>query len=516
MPDTKNVLIKYGMCLSLCEMAINSQFIAAWRIWLKAKSLNNNIRIDHKSGGEAYVLTATLGPPSISLTGGREGHADLKVKLPIASGAIVTTPGGQKLKLDGASLTFPVDLKKQRASIEQLAKVDPDIAERAEEMITAARRNDGITYDKISIEALLLDLSNPAAIERGMDIRNAKDEPFPADQARIISECFGQLLREGAKRDCILGTLVHVKPQAQRRSTLTPTRFTHDIFTHPTDNRVSSLNYLGTFADPSLPSEEEGRAGIFGPWVDEGKIVSGGMTAGIMAIRGEDFSGVIINALRDALNPQQFFRGQHSANFFTHRHDLRIYEGGVLEYDSEVRQDVIWQMDLERQPDNAGYDIDLRVEVFVALALRHSLLSDFRGLWSSKARSRLTLTFEEKNDDELGFSLLPRLFPPRPQFDREKVRFEEIEHSWTRDVDRAIGKVLGQNAPEEMCERETEQMTDHISRVLADAFSALEMRLAHFEFIPPGDQDFLFTTPRFSPRGDLLLDVKYRSPVIIA
>lgn len=514
MTDTANALNDFDICLSLSEIAINTQLSEAWRIWRKAGSLDEIFEVKvYDDGDFDSGLTCKFAAPKLSLSETGDKLSQLGVTLKIMEGTAAYNGGAKQFDIARATIQFFVDLEKKPITVDEIRKIDQATATSVLEIMDSARKNDHLSYDDLSIEALFLNLTNPDMIGAQTKMLQSNGAEFSGKQSSVLIGCLREMFKAGNGRDCILGTLVHVKPAARRLPTLVPSQFVFKVSPYQADPRANSLDYLGVFQGRSLNRGAEARAAIRHPWIDPAKITDLGMTAGVMAIKGDEFSGLIIDALEHGFRATA--REKTSAGWKLSASDKRISieNKGAFEYDSHQVSSWIWTLTVVPRPGESYYELSLTLQVTEYLGLSHSLSSNFRGEWSRKAQTSAKLFLDEDNSS-LGFSVKPRLEPQAPVFQIEDMAYQEIESSWTRSVDRVFDRLFVGQSAEDVTEGRARETAKNLSHQLEGAFANLVIRLANFDFVPPGEQEFNFTVPRFTIHADLIMDVKYKKPVI--
>lgn len=515
MTETRNALKEFDICLSLSEISLNTQFSEAWRIWRKAGSLDEVYKVNVYDDGEFDSgLTANFEAPKISLSDNGDKLSQLGITLKIKEGTVVYNGGSKTFDISRASIHFFVDLERKLTSLSDIKAFDEKTAKSISELVEGGPKSNRLSYDDLSIESLFLDFMDPNLIGAGTKIVKSGGAAFAGKQSSVLIACLREMFKSGNEQGCILGTLVHVKPAARRLPSLAPSQFVFKVSPHKPDPRASSLDYLGVFQGRSLDSGQEARAAIRTPWIDPTKIIEQGMTAGVMVIKGEDFSKLIVDALETTFGSGR--REKTNVGWKLSAEDKTVDKKnyGVLEYDSHRESGWSWTLNVVPKPGESCYELSMTLEVTEYIGLSHKLSSNFRGEWSRKGQASAKLFLDESNT-KLGFSVKPRLEPAAPSFQLEDVKFREIESSWTRAVDKLFDKLFKGSSPEDDAEEEAVKRAGILADNLKSTFSNLVVRLTNFDFIPPGDQEFNFTTPRFTFHSDLIMDVKYKKPVIV-
>lgn len=555
--ETENRLTDFDMALSISEKAINHQMQDAWNLWLRRKDGAGLDRIslnppNRKGLPSKTVLDAVLGAPRISLSVPRGGPNDVRVSFPIVSGTLQYLDEEDPVveKIDNWLVTFLTVVDRKVVSRDELYRQDQSSARRVDEII--ARH--GLGEGAFSIECLFLTLT---AVDM---IRSRSIEPDPEklseEQRRNppaiatttqskLADCLAHMFTEAAaeQRKFILGTSVH--PRAlERAPTFTLKDYLFKVTrtdaagggTKAAASPPNTLDYLGVFfTGKSLPAttgEADNARARLGPWLPAER-TSGrtAMVAGVMAVRGRMVHEHFSAGLRGGLD------AEHTR--MTAENAARRAQGEILHPETELphpeaellggtmvtlgddtitltnRKAYQWtdktgdedkNLHLEKHlrltlspKAGAGYEIQGELKVTLdrerVMTIRNS-----RASATSTAKLTGSVAFEVG-----GGAIFCNIVP------RVSVLFDTPVEETTAD-DNWFARTFTNN---EWDRREaggfTRDSRAAIELMLKRSIERLNVGLDKFAFIPPGEEVFTFSSPRFTGAGDLMLDVIYKA-----
>ncbi|SHO67233.1 hypothetical protein SAMN02745172_03906 [Pseudoxanthobacter soli DSM 19599] len=555
--ETENRLADFDMALSISEKAINHQMQEAWSLWLRRKDGARLDRIslnppNRKGSPSRTVLDAVLGAPRISLFVPMGGPNDVRVSFPIISGTLQYLDEDDPVveKIDNWLVTFLTVVDRKVVSRDELYRQDQSSARRVDEII--ARH--GLGEGAFSIECLFLTLTAADMI------RSRSIEPDPEklseDQRRNpptiatatqskLADCLAHMFTEAAaeKRKFILGTSVH--PRALERAptfTLKDYLFkvTRTAAMHGAAEVASSppntLDYLGVFfSGKSLPAtvgEADNARARLGPWLPAER-TSGrtAMVAGVMAVRGEMVNGHFSDSLRSGFGAEYTRMNADNA--------ARRAQGEVLHPETELphpeaellngmtvglagsaititnQKTFRWtdktgdedkNLHLEKHlrltlspKAGAGYDVDGELKVMLnrerVMSIRNS-----RAKATSTAKLTGTVAFEVG-----GGAIFCNIVP------RVSVQFATPVAETTADENWFARTFTNNEWDRQEAGGYTRDSRSAIELMLKRSIEKLNVGLDKFAFIPPGEEVFTFSSPRFTRAGDLMLDVIYKA-----
>ncbi|WP_343315731.1 hypothetical protein AAIB41_13105 [Brucella sp. BE17] len=511
MSDTRNNLQRFDLCLSLSEMAINSQLAEAWRVWAKTRSRERHVIVRHDETGSDIKLTARLDVPSLSLIASPHDSGKVLVSLPIKNGEAIIVATGEKTDLGSCSLSFLSTLERKPVSLKEISRLDPDIGEDVGETVHNNPQKDS-TERHFAIQALYLNLIVSEHDFSDFRLLDALGRTFDSPHLDRIREVLLNALRGLGSGQLLMGTIVYPKENTKRATTLAPLDFRHNIRTNDIDHRGSSIDYFGVFEGSCEGRSIENEYQASATWLDIEKITGNGVTAGIMAIKGRQFSKLIAQKIAYVLGVQAPVADGDGWLILSRSDNEVKRDGNIFQYDLKRLSNQQTLIRIFPVPTKNMLELSIHVAVAEQIWLTSKIASNFEGKWSKTAAAYLQIIMEDTfGVDEPSIKL--RLSQRKPDFSISPLAYDEIEHSWTRDVDRKIGSATG-GSVEESCERAVENNIQWITQALQTAFTGFSVSLDNFDFVPPGEQDFIFTTPRFSPELDLLFDVNFKSPVI--
>jgi hypothetical protein len=316
-----------------------------------------------------------------------------------------------------------------------------------------------------------------------------------------------------------LGVVVRRNPE-QATPTFAMTDFLFHVHGNPEKKQASTLAYLGVFSGRPLPTnKDDARRKLTDNWVPpprlDGTVAS---VSGIMALRkGAFLDNHLIPHFAEVLGrqPDPPDPKYPSAPVwrFSGKDDKTQTQDDIIH--RVFQFDTTWHVILNTQPVQDRLLLQGRIEsrcnydgfVFGPAGDKASEWFRYRGHRDIDGSVKLTGV-----DQGIRYKLESRL-----QFTIGDLVVDEDNHGGWHVVSEGLSKglkglgIIGQT-PNEILSGATRELIENLRRWLNDGLNRITVDLTNHAFIPPGGGVFLFGSPRFTPEGDLHLDVTYRAP----
>lgn len=544
--ETQNKLTNFDLALSISEKAINYQLQKAWRLWRRQTEGGiEAIKINPKRQGRPSKtnLDAVLGTPSLSLSTKSGGPRDVRLRFPLVSGTISYRYDDEDVvdKIDNWIFTVDTVLDRAVVSLDTLYAQDPATGEQARGYIGRF----GLGEGAFSIECLFLSLTGVQMIKSAFIEPNPLVPSSPGHEVdRVtlskVAECMAEMMEEAERSDrkFILGTTVY-----PRRLNRTPSFTLQHYFFKVTrtqgledfqQSAPNTLDYLGVFFEglkvPQTTSELDNAYMRLGPWLSTDRI-SGekALVAGVMVIRGQMATEHFRDGLRSAFGSEYIAmaeanraRGEvenpgrdlphpeaellHAPQVESQEGAIRISNNKTYNWTSEIDGDTTY-LNLQKSlwfelkaEIGKGYTVDGELTV----SLHRNREKNIRN-----SRASATTTAKLTGTVELqvgGGAVFCNIVPKATITFGSPVEQHEVDQNWLSrlfnnndwDVQEASGFAKDSRTA--------------IEKMLKRVLESIDIAMDKFALIPPGEDVFTFSSPRFTAAHDLMLDVIYKAP----
>jgi hypothetical protein len=564
--DTGNTLLDFDIALAVSQKGINGQLQAAWDLWNRRDRSFSTLEVlpedrsyspltNRQGDTEPYacVQEAVLGAPLVSISD--VSRSDVVVRLPLTSGTCSIRTLEKATGLHQADtvhestttfknwvLRFTAKISKRETSIDELEQLSGKLgAERARELIDHAKLGVGT----FSIACLFLDISNAQeACQVNFEIYpdgSIRDLPLGLGTRMCPEEATAVLKAlQRAKKPFILGAAVYPRDLKRTAPSLALKDFRLNTSYCPEHPGSSTLNYLGVFhGDTNLPDATTLDRVTQWRWLNPA-LVSGQQEAvsGVMVIRGEKIARHVMEGLdRGIKHTLQLMRDQNEkdrvARGGTIRHpeseltypEADLLDGVRLSFDGTTSVSASNTKDYNWTSGDVKFS--LKKELFISFcALVQCDTYEVRGQISAKVE-RLRKVNETLGIDSKAWSTVTTGFNGQLELTTSgagkdfkiisklgNLEFSQPSESSGGDSNWFEKNILMVNNDwdQRMANSFASDSRKAIELMLRQAAEKINILLDDFAFIPPGDNLFAFSTPRFSQGRDLVLNVIYKAP----
>lgn len=516
--DSLNSLADFDLCLALAQRAINSQMEFAWKAWKRRCNFQDSVTIfktkkdgrlvDAKTG-----ITAKVSPLTINLNVDNAKLAQVLVTLPLASGSVTyfdeDAEGIVKHNFTNWSVSFIADLEKQPVDLGILQQIDPDTHRTAAAVI----KKSGLPDSVFSIEYLFLKFTKVDLMLS--DNKNVNIPPSVPQAAREKALANLNYLLQGELSNFVLGTVVR-RNNKQSTPTFALTDFIFNVHPHSKAPTASTLAYLGMLANRPMPANLTiARTRLEHPWLAP-ELLDGTTesVSGVMAISRNIFMEKYIVPKFSRLIGKEPAKNGLSWTW-SGGYENKKETTDLVERDWEVG--VNWNLSLSVKPGTNTIEVSGKIASRAlmdgyTLAMRRN--SSFHSEWiHMEGHKDLT------GQAELVGSGIAADFKLNPKL---TYKFGNV----VVDNDAIVGGAVVLNALEVFTkmldftgDTTAERLSSSMNKIVKDwsdwleaVLKAVDVDLTNHAFIPPGGGVFTFSTPRFTPAGDLMWNVIYIAP----
>jgi len=523
-PDlTDNRLQEFDVALSLSENAINAQLENAWTLWCARDGGFDKLPAPGGSPGAPAVV---LGVPTIAIDPSG-GPAEIAVRFPF-SWRQSPAPDAKAAASQDDTLVYRASLFQHRLDEAELKQVDGASADRVAQIIEQAGRADGV----FSIECLFVDFTT---------LRNIGGAPAPGRQG-AAAEAARVVERFAGGRKVLLQTVVCPR-KTPRPATFMIKDFAFKVTRSKDRARASTIDYLGVFhgqRDMPGASSRDGALARLDSWLDLARTTAtptpgGELVAGVMTIRGDLFRARVVEGLRAALAARY---ADMKAQNDIKRAERRIANPAIdLAYpEAELFQDMLIDatdkgFKVSENPAHNRYTwkdgaLDCKLVKRLTLEfesvpgngyrIRGAISADYSRDDTGFLGSRTTSTMQASITGTLSLASRVARDGKRPPFGANIVpelalTIGEFEETSGASILRILtGSIVGL-VQQIVTSAYARDARTAVAATLSDAVANINVSLVDLPFIPPGEEVFTFKLPRFTRRGDLMLDVIYRA-----
>ena len=312
----------------------------------------------------------------------------------------------------------------------------------------------------------------------------------------------------------------------------------------------SSLDYLGV-VDGGLPMPAEGqplekaRADL-GSWLTASRVTGEkALAAGVMALRGAKVHEVLSNSLRRAI-PLEFTRmekknkeeatklGKPSIEQVEKPEvqlsypEYKLFSGATIKSDDVNRIITIESNDSNNTYNWTGDEGDGKIKFHLRKSLKLTLtpmkhecysvsgqyeiyLKRDRGVFLGSQDAKATVAAPINGTVVFNAVSTGLKCDIRPVI---SVTMDTAKVAADADASNFLLGWFGNNKGDKnKAEGFVKAIKNKIESMLIESFRCLNLHIKDFAIIPPGEEAFTFSRPRFSQNGDLLLDIVYRAVI---
>lgn len=504
--DTTNALSDFDMCLAISEGALNAQIARAWPSWLSSSgftptldiftTLKNGQLVPSPFGVHVEMAPLTL---SLSVPNGRPGQVQVTLNWQAGTVKYFDEAEGvpAELAIQGWSFTFISDLNRRAVDMNILEQLDPTLRDAVQRAIARASLPDDI----FAVESLFLDVTHASGIlEDNRALHTPQGVPDAArDRGAAAMRYFLQSMKP-----FMLGTVVRPR-RDPRLTTFALSDLIFDL--DPVNGRagLSSLNYLGVFAQRALPTNQAEALGRLGDlWVRSGQ------AHGVLAIGKGAF-------IERYLLPQ-----------FTARIGVAPSGGGLSwtysggNNESWTSSDIIdrewsrgkeWSLTIAIVPGTNQLRIGGRVASRATMEGYTKRFNIGMGEWGHHHTEWIRMAGHRDLSGTVELTTAVSgsdlQLVPRVSYSFGAMAVDNDSVGGGANVLTAFEGAFTGGTTAERLQSQQQDMVQHLSSWLNDILAAINLNFSNQTFIPPGDGVFIFQNPRFSGAGDLLFDVVY-------
>lgn len=564
--STTNILTDFDLCLSLADVAINSQIKNAWEIWSRQNKLKTalNYGKGKKSAKnptlKARRLKGKMETPELDFhVFGPENRNSIAITMKISNAELGWVNNESEdeeeceKKLPELGIKFNISVNRKPIDEGILKQLDP------EAMDSYAKLKKELPDVVFSIEYLFLnfaqvDLRQPRSYEviTIQDIpeedipKKAKDdlsttlEELPKDAKDVISSALMDFFSETLSQGLGLGSVVYPK-RAAGKATIPLSGFIFDVNASASEGKISSLDYLGVMGEGKMPEKDgltKARLAVRSHWIEKENIVGAASTVhGAMTISSHIITKMVMDRILQPLvkfdpkttlsvtplhlGSMTFDTVGSKFNFRSDSCEHHDYSGAFEQQEYDFRSG--WELNIVPEVGKSQYTVSGRTYYEVDRFDNDREISRWVNAVMPNARldvnARVKITKENLlsgsmafNTKEVGMSfslaltLKTQWEEKAPLVSKSGFRAYSLQHS--------IGKLCGVKAARTVEDREEEVLrtkAQELSNNVKNVIDQLQLDFRSFAFIPPGNGVFKFSRPRFTQGLDLMLDVIYES-----